>query len=811
MICFSTHPAIHNKPAHWETSFAEGWQRQQGELSDLKTHVEKGGAFIAAAMRSPHRSSAAFESSDLACVDIDSGLSVEQFLEHPLAASAAWAYTTASHQPEAHRFRVIFQLAETMTDPALYKAVTTLLSRALGGDSSCTDACRLYYGNDKAEAPLWQPKAFLSQSIIEDAHKEAAAAKMRPDSYGAYQDCDENTLDTAIYVLESVLEPTVEGDRERFVRITAACAAGGDRLFPAWSDWASRGHHGSGSNSNRVGNEKFFRGFNGSSVGTLFYLASEDDGNWRKNLPEELKEDYSSRSLGIPGVAGYDHEDFLGDPNEPSLIYEPIEYTQSCFSPDKPWTVIAAVAPPHHDEAVVDDTEEVDAEFTEEYMFDGPVDGEPEPTPKQGRKRSGSGNDEDEIEAIKCRLQRLYPKLKQNEMTKELVYGDNAQPIHDVSTAYIRISRGAGKVYSKTATYDTAQVLGYENRFNPVTEYLNRVANTIEPCPYFDRLATELLGTSTEDVQNPAMPGGIRLADLIMKRFLVGAVARIRNPGCVHDWMPILIGGQNSGKSTFFQYLTPPDSENQGSYPWVSTVQQGIEYIKDRPHALHAGWIVVLDEAERYFGRKHIESLKNLLSVPVDRSARKYENEKSFPRAFVMAGATNNADFLTDPTGNRRFMPIVCQGVVPSKQDPSLKIIDLDRLKRDRDSIWSAACKTYLDDPVHTFSSWELSGISDYVSSFAKENAVDEALTRILDQGRRSGYHPDDSASTGQRGYVTLSDCYEWLNVDLSKQQIMNNAMTDVLKTLGYYRRTIRRSMDGTLKTRQQRVWMCPD
>ena len=136
MISFSTHPAIHNKPDRfqWKASFAEGWQRQQGELSDLKTHVEKGGAFIAAAMCSPHRSSAAFESSDLACVDIDSGLSVEQFLEHPLAASAAWAYTTASHQPEAHRFRVIFQLAETMTDPALYKAVTTLLSRALRGD-----------------------------------------------------------------------------------------------------------------------------------------------------------------------------------------------------------------------------------------------------------------------------------------------------------------------------------------------------------------------------------------------------------------------------------------------------------------------------------------------------------------------------------------------------------------------------------------------------------------------------------------------------------------------------------------------------
>jgi hypothetical protein len=800
VISFSTHPAIHNKPdrSQWKASFAEGWQRQQGELTDLRKHVEGGGAFIAAAMRSDHRNNAGFVSGNLACVDIDRGLSIAEFLEHPLAASAAWVYTTVSHTPENNKFRVIFQLRETITDNALYRGVVTILIRSLGGDTACKDACRYWAGNDKAETPLWQPKAFLSQSITEDGYNEAAAAKMRPDSSGVNIDCDENTLDTAAYVLDNVLAPTVEGDYNRFIRITAACVAGGDRLFPAWSDWASRGHHGSGSNSRRVGNEKFFRGFNGTSVGTLFYLASEDDSAWRKNLPEELKEDYSSRSLGIPGVAGYDHEDFLGDPNEPSLIYEPIEYTQSCFSPDKPWTVIHTV---DSSESVVESDEDIDADMETEF-----IDADPDIEDVIPAKKGKSEDDEDKIEIIKERLQRLYPRLRQNEMTQELVYGDNAQPVHDISTAYIRISRGTSKVFNKVQTYDTAQVLGYENRFNPVTEYLDRVANTVEPCPYFDRLATELLGTSTEDVQNPMMQGGGRLADVILKRFLIGAVARIRNPGCVHDWMPILIGGQNSGKSTFLQYLTPPDANNPGSYPWVSTVQQGIDYIKDRPHALHAGWIVVLDEAERYFGRRHIEALKNLLSVSVDRSARKYENEKSFPRSFVMAGATNNADFLTDPTGNRRFMPIICQGVIPSKQDPALKIIDLDRLKKDRDSIWSAACKAYLDDPVHTFSSWEVSTVSDYVSSFARENAVEGILIRMLkDERRRSGYHRDDLSPTGERGYVTLEDCQDWLNIEVPQRNRMQRDITDVLKSLGYQPRKIT-PVGGS----QRRVWMCP-
>ena len=260
LIQFSTHPTIRNKPSHSQASSANDWQRQKGELSDLRKHVEAGGAFIAAAMRSPHRNNAGFVSADLACVDIDSGLTIEQFLKQPLAESAAWVYTTVSHKPDNHRFRVIFQLAETMTDPALYRAVVTILIRSLGGDRACKDACRYWCGNDKAEVPHWQPKAFLSPDIIEDARREAAAARMRPDSRGVNVDYDENTLDTAAYVLDSVLEPTAEGEYDRFCSITAACLSGGDRLFPAWSDWASRGHHGSGRNSRRVGNEKFFHG-----------------------------------------------------------------------------------------------------------------------------------------------------------------------------------------------------------------------------------------------------------------------------------------------------------------------------------------------------------------------------------------------------------------------------------------------------------------------------------------------------------------------------------------------------------------------
>jgi hypothetical protein len=223
-------------------------------------------------------------------------------------------------------------------------------------------------------------------------------------------------------------------------------------------------------------------------------------------------------------------------------------------------------------------------------------------------------------------------------------------------------------------------------------------------------------------------------------------------------------------------------------------MQQGIEYLKEKPHALHAGWFVIMDEFERYCKRKYSEELKNLVSVSVDRSARKYENEKSYPRAFVLGAATNNSDFLCDPTGNRRFMPIIVEGKVPSKDNPAVKIIDLDRLKKDRNSIWAAAYKAYLDNPVHVFSSYELSFISDYQDSFTRDTPIDSVVTRALETNS-SGYH-------GDKSYVVLADLFGWIDVNVAQQGQMNTPVTDCLKRLGYKPKRIKRN------NKSQRVWM---
>ena len=762
---FCIHPTLKNKPSVFQSEHASNWTNRSGTLSELTAHILRGGAFIPAEMTSHHRSNSAFSKSSLVVVDIDNGLTIEEFKKHELSKQAAYLYTTASHDPSKgkERFRIIFQLPTVVEDPKLYKSLVSLLVKKTQADEACTDVCRIFYGNDKAIEPLVQLDAVLSQEYIDEAKRLLLYQKQtyhREDSQ-----YDERAIDQAIYCLEHVIEPSQDDDYQRYKTVTAAAASAGDVLYQTWSDWASRCHHGN-VKGGRQNSERYYYGFKGSTLFKIFQIATEDRPGWRKDLPEELRDTDTDFYLGVSGdsFAGYDHRDFTGEDDDEEAEIE-MDTTQGLFSPPPPQT----------------------ATLTPEINTPS--------RPATPARRGGGNENEDTPRRIRELLLQRFNGLRLNQMNQQLEYGPNSDPreIHDPTHLYIHVSEGQGTVFPKTLVFDLASVIGHENQYHPVRSYLD-YCQRFEPCPYFNHLATELLGVSNDPIQNPIMPCGSRLADVILKRFFIGAVARVMQPGCRHDWMPILIGDQNCGKTTFFQYLTP-QSLLDGTYPWVTTMQQGIEYLKEKPHALHSGFIVVMDEFERYTKRKYVEELKNLVSVSVDRSARKYENEKSYPRSFVLAGATNNTDFLVDPSGNRRFLPIIVQGKVASKENPNIKIIDLDRLKRDRNSIWAAAYAHYCDQPNHVFTSHELNHVSDFTDSFTRDNPIDAKVIECVQQNT-TGYTNDGSS------YVTLHDIYNWLEIPITQHRQMSQDIIDCLKRMDYKNKKIKKN------GKQLRVWI---
>lgn len=89
-----------------------------------------------------------FLCSDVFAVDIDDGTTYEEALVHPFVKQhAAFIYKTPSHTEQHHRLRMVFQAERTITDQTDMKSAHKGLIRKFGGDESCKDACRAFYGS----------------------------------------------------------------------------------------------------------------------------------------------------------------------------------------------------------------------------------------------------------------------------------------------------------------------------------------------------------------------------------------------------------------------------------------------------------------------------------------------------------------------------------------------------------------------------------------------------------------------------------------------------------------------------------------
>ena len=132
-----------------------------------------------------------------------------------------------------------------------------------------------------------------------------------------------------------------------------------------------------------------------------------------------------------------------------------------------------------------------------------------------------------------------------------------------------------------------------------------------------------------------------------------GGVHRAYRPGCKFDDMIVLIGGQGAGKSTIVRWLNIEDQ----FYQEIKTIagKEGIE-------AIRGVWIGEVSELMAMTRVKEAEAVKAYITSQKDSYRPPYQkNVQTIPRRCVFIGTTNNPQFLTDKTGNRRFYPVKVQ------------------------------------------------------------------------------------------------------------------------------------------------------
>jgi predicted P-loop ATPase len=133
--------------------------------------------------------------------------------------------------------------------------------------------------------------------------------------------------------------------------------------------------------------------------------------------------------------------------------------------------------------------------------------------------------------------------------------------------------------------------------------------------------------------------------------WMKGLVLRVMRPGCNFQLMPILIGDQGTGKSTALASLCPERW-------WFTDDQIDMKGSKGSYEVLRRAVICEVGELSN-MRRAEKEDVKSFVSRASLNYQRSYARQATtVPASWVFMGTTNEEEFLTDETGNRRFVSI---------------------------------------------------------------------------------------------------------------------------------------------------------
>lgn len=136
--------------------------------------------------------------------------------------------------------------------------------------------------------------------------------------------------------------------------------------------------------------------------------------------------------------------------------------------------------------------------------------------------------------------------------------------------------------------------------------------------------------------------------------WIKGLVKRAMIPGCKFDYVLVLEGAQGIKKSTSLAVL---------GGPWHVETTMGVDS-KDFFMQIQGKLIIEFSEGET-LSRTETKKLKAIITQQSDKFRPPYGRLSiEFPRRCVFAMTTNQEEYLKDETGNRRWLPVSCNGEV---------------------------------------------------------------------------------------------------------------------------------------------------
>lgn len=332
-------------------------------------------------------------------------------------------------------------------------------------------------------------------------------------------------------------------------------------------------------------------------------------------------------------------------------------------------------------------------------------------------------------------------KLRMNEMTGKPEWYDRNRKVwrewtdaqESEARAYFEGNYG---MYSQAKLADALLIYFKDHRVNPLLDILNGLE--------WD--GKHRVEHFLHDVMKAEDSEYIRECSRLI---FAGGIHRAYEPGCKFDDMIVLIGDQSAGKSTIVRWL----NMNDEFFREIKTIngKEGIE-------AIRGVWIGEVAELMAMTRVKEAEAVKAYITSQEDSYRPPYgKHVQTIPRRCMFIGTTNNPQFLTDKTGNRRFYPVKCNSRAYTMYDHEKEIQEYIR------QCWAEAVHRYKAGDLQAYAKkevleqiraaqaaameddWRIGAIEQYLEDQKK---MAGATVSVIELWHRALNEPEESKPT---------------------------------------------------------------
>ena len=339
---------------------------------------------------------------------------------------------------------------------------------------------------------------------------------------------------------------------------------------------------------------------------------------------------------------------------------------------------------------------------------------------------------------------------------------------YEINTLRREIDNDIGIITSSDNLYSIIES-SFSPRINPIQEY-------------FKKLSATDIGSSNPDCGNKVSLSLKAIPDLAscvvvrnsdkwlpyLTKWLVAVVANAMDDReCRNHTCLVLTGEQGKFKTTFLDLLCPPALHGY-SYTGKIYPQE-----KDTLTYIGQNLIVNIDDQLKALNKRDENELKNLITCPMVKYRMPYDKYvEEHPHLASFVASVNGNDFLTDPTGSRRFLPFEVLSIDIEKA----KRISMNNVYAEAKALLKSGFRYWFDDN-------EIAELYRESEDFQVQTAEMELLLRCFEK------------STEDENYslMTTTEILTYLGI-YTYQPLVAKRMGEALKKVGYIKMNKRRN-----------------